>query len=90
MTGDYIMIRLISLIAKQLTAATILVVTAMEIMYNIIDRCVSSKQSPHYSKSDDQNVLANPDGPRETAEPAKLVPDSPEDQDREERGKDEC
>ena len=73
------MIRLISFIAKQLTAATILVVTVMEIMYNIIDRCVSSKQSPHYSKSDDQNVLADPDGPRETAEPVKLVPDSPED-----------
>ena len=61
----------------------------MEVMYNIIDRCVSSKQTPHYSKSDDQNVLADPDGPRETPEPAKLVPDSPEDQDREERGKDE-
>jgi hypothetical protein len=58
-------------------------------MYNIIDRCVSSKQTPHYSESDDQNVLPDPDRPRETAKPVKLVSNSPEDEDGEERGEDE-
>ena len=58
-------------------------------MYNVINRCISSKHSPNHSKSDDQNVLAHPDRPWETAKPVKLAPDSPKDQDREERRKDE-
>lgn len=60
-----------------------------EIVYNIIDWSVGSKYGPHHAEGHDGNVLANPDWPRETPEPVKLVPDSPEDQDGEERGEDE-
>ena len=61
----------------------------MEIIHNIVYRCISPEQCTNHSKKSYQYVLHQPHRPRETSEPPYLPSSPPEDEDREDRRKDE-